>query len=108
MQGLEQIYLLYRGRYFYPVVLIIMSLPTVLALGFTLHSQHSKVMALMNECRLTPMVQQGWVRATSSHRLLPGDVIVLQPGRALCDMVVLRGTCLVMESMLSGEVCTTS
>lgn len=61
-------------------------------------------MALMNEIRLTPMVEQQWVRATASYRLVPGDVIVLQPGRALCDLVVLRGACLVMESMLSGEV----
>jgi len=51
-----------------------------------------------------PLVWDGWVRAISSHRLLPGDVMVLQPGKALCDMVLLQGTCLVMESMLSGEV----
>ena len=40
----------------------------------------------------------------SSHRLVPGDVVVLQQGRALGDMVLLRGACLVTESMLSGEV----
>ena len=38
------------------------------------------------------------------RRLLPGDVVVLQPGKALFDMVVLQGNCLVTESMLSGEV----
>ena len=37
-------------------------------------------------------------------RLVPGDVVVLQKGRACCDMVLLRGACLVEESMLSGEV----
>jgi len=71
----------------------------------TLRRQRKKIIALVNECRLTPLVWDGWVRAISSHRLLPGDVMVLQPGKALCDMVVLQGTCLVMESMLSGEVC---
>lgn len=70
-----------------------------------LNEQHSKVMALMNQCRLTPLVQEQWVRATSSHRLVPGDVIVLHRGRALCDMVVLRGACIATEAMLSGEVC---
>ena len=40
----------------------------------------------------------------SSHRLVPGDVVVLQQGRALWDVVLLRGACLVTESMLSGEV----
>ena len=46
----------------------------------------------------------GWVRAVSSHKLVPGDVIVVQKGKAMCDMVLLQGSCLVVESMLSGEV----
>lgn len=43
-------------------------------------------------------------RAVSSTRLVPGDVVVLLPGQATCDMVLLRGSCLLEESMLSGEV----
>ncbi len=43
-------------------------------------------------------------RATSSKRLVPGDVIVVLPGTATCDLVLLQGTCLVEESNLSGEV----
>lgn len=43
-------------------------------------------------------------RATSSRRLVPGDVIVVLPGAATCDLVLLQGTCLVEESNLSGEV----
>jgi len=43
-------------------------------------------------------------RAVSSRRLVPGDVVVLLPGKATCDMVLLRGSCLTEESMLSGEV----
>lgn len=50
------------------------------------------------------MVQGKWVRAIASNKLVPEDVIVLQPGKALCDMVLLRGACLVTDSMLSGEV----
>lgn len=104
LQVLEEIYLLYRGRYFYPVLICAFSFPALVGLAALLTKQHKKVMALMNECRLTPMVQERWVRATSSHRLVPGDVIVLHSGRALCDMVLLRGACLVTEAMLSGEV----
>jgi len=36
--------------------------------------------------------------------LVPGDVIVVLPGKATCDMVLLQGNCLVEESVLSGEV----
>ncbi len=42
-------------------------------------------------------------RAVSSRRLVPGDVVVLLRGKAACDMVLIRGSCLVEESMLSGE-----
>ena len=35
---------------------------------------------------------------------MPGDVIVLIPGTATCDIVIIRGNCLVEESNLSGEV----
>lgn len=43
-------------------------------------------------------------RAVSSRRLVPGGVIAVLQGRATCDMVLLRGSSLVEESMLSGEV----
>ena len=35
---------------------------------------------------------------------MPGDVVVLLPGTATCDMALLQGNCLVEESSLSGEV----
>ena len=70
----------------------------------TLKRQRLKTMALVNQRRLTPVVQQGWVRAVSSHTLVPGDIVVVQRGKAMCDMVLLQGACLVMESTLSGEV----
>ena len=104
LQLVEMWYLLYRRRYFYPVLILLFVVSAAARFVTTLSTQHGKVMALMNKCRLTPMVQGNWVRAISSHRLVPGDVIVLQTGRAVCDMVLLRGACLVTESMLSGEV----
>lgn len=53
---------------------------------------------------VVPFVWVGRVLALSSRRLVPGDVVVLQRGKATCDMVLLRGAGLVEESMLSGEV----
>ena len=35
---------------------------------------------------------------------MPGDIIVVLRGKATCDMVLLHGSCLAEESMLSGEV----
>ena len=43
-------------------------------------------------------------RGASSHRLVPGDIVVLLAGKSTCDVVLLQGNCLVEESVLSGEV----
>ena len=85
-------------------MLLSLTAAAAVSLIVTLRRQRIKVMALVNHCRLTPIVQAGWVRAVSSHTLVPGDVVVLQRGKAMCDMVLLQGACLVVESMLSGEV----
>lgn len=101
---LEVVYLIYSRRYFYPVLVLSLFTISIVALSRALRSTHKKMTALVNEVRLTPVVVGGWVRGASSHRLLPGDVVVLQPGKALFDMVLLQGNCLCVESMLTGEV----
>ncbi|KAL0023496.1 hypothetical protein WJX79_002152 [Trebouxia sp. C0005] len=103
VQILEVVYLIYRAYYWLPFMLLSLTGAAGVILIVTLRRQRLKVMALVNHCRLTPIVQAGWVRAVSSHTLVPGDVVVLQRGKAMCDMVLLQGACLVVESMLSGE-----
>ena len=104
LQMMEVAYLIHRRLYFYPVLVLSMFTGSIVALSRALLRTRKKAMALVNEVRLTPLVVGGWVRGVSSHRLLPGDVLVLQPGKALFDMVLLQGNCLCVESMLSGEV----
>lgn len=96
--------MLYVGSWFLPVLILILVWAATVNLILILRRQRKKVMALVNECRLTALVWEGWVRAVSSHRLIPGDIIVLRQGKAVCDIIILQGSCLVMESMLSGEV----
>ena len=69
-----------------------------------MYRQYRGLADLSSSNRLVPVVTAGWVRAATSHALVPGDVVVVQEGKASCDMVLLRGSCLVEESMLSGEV----
>ena len=104
LQDLQLVYLIFRGQYVYPVLIALFTWTACIALTTCLYQRHKKIMALMNAFRLTPLVQQQWVRASVSYRLIPGDVIVLQRGRATCDMCILQGACLVNESVLSGEV----
>ena len=110
LQMVEVVWLILQKEYWYPMLIFVIGVPILHGSMALLKQRHNQVMTLMNEIRLTPIVQGQWVRATCSHRLVPGDVIVLQTGRALCDMVILRGACMVTESRLSGEVsnCTAS
>ena len=62
------------------------------------------VYRVLDQQCVVPFVWVGRVLALSSRRVVPGDVVVLQRGKATCDMVLLRGAGLVEESMLSGEV----
>ena len=106
LQLLELAYLAYQHRWFYPSICMFLNISAVAYfLRFKL-AQQQKVMNLLNMVRVAPIVCNGVVRAVSSHRLVPGDVIVLRRGKATCDVVLLRGTCLVVEVTLSGEVCT--
>lgn len=104
LQMMEICYLWYRQYFAYVAVLTIISCMAIAVLVVSLSDQHKKLVRLVNERHLVPMVDRGWVRAVSSHKLVPGDVIVVQRGRAPVDMVLLRGSCIVEESMLSGEV----
>lgn len=105
LQYVEIAYLLFRGYYWFPGLLAALTTAAAVSLILVVRQQHLKMMTLVNQRRLTPIVKGGWVRAMSSHKLVPGDVIVVQRGKAMCDMVLLQGSCLVVESMLSGEVC---
>ena len=74
------------------------------ASAYLLHRQRLRLVNLVTERHLVPLLYKKFVRALLARQLVPGDVIVVQKGRAACDMVLLRGACLVEESMLSGEV----
>ena len=66
----------------------------------------SKVCSAVTKRGLTFRVPhtQGHVHAMKSTQLVPGDVIVVQSGQAVCDMVLLQGNALAKESRLTGQV----
>lgn len=105
LQILLMILWLYGFSYFHytSLLMAIMLIGTAISVGLT-YRQHRMLFKLLHRGSLVPYVHKGYVKATVSHRLVPGDVIVVQQGRALCDMVLLRGNCLVEASQLTGKV----
>ena len=90
--------------YVYPAVLLgIILIGSVLS-GNAIYSQRKRLTAAFEQAHMVPVVRKGYVRAASSKQLVPGDVLVVQQGMAMCDLVLLRGSCLAEESVLTGEV----
>ena len=104
VQYVELAYLAYKGYWMYSVIFGLLAVVALAAIGSAKMKQHRSLAGLVQQQGIVPIVQGGWVRAIPSYRLVPGDIIVLQQGRPTCDMVLLQGSCLVSEAMISGEV----
>ena len=96
---------MYCLRYFaFPAVLLAILLAgTAISVSLT-YRQRQTLANIVSQTYLVPYVRKGYVRATSAKWLVPGDVVVVQQGIAAVDMVLLRGNCLVEDSMISGDV----
>lgn len=94
----------WRGRLVLTAILVALTLVSCLRTSVRTYNTRKMLIRTMDQQCIVPFVWAGRIRAVSSRRLVPGDVVVLQRCRAYCDMVLLRGACLVEESMLSGEV----
>ncbi|KAL3140952.1 hypothetical protein ABBQ32_005476 [Trebouxia sp. C0010 RCD-2024] len=89
--------------YSYTMVLAAIVLMGCVLSASLLHGQQKRLAAVANQTRLVPIVNKGRVHAMKSQHLVPGDVIVVQPGQAVCDMVLLQGNALTEESRLTGQ-----
>ena len=69
LQYAECIYLVYKGYWVYPTILALFSLAANIGLFFTLRHRHVTMMGLINQRRIMPVVQGGWVRAMLSYAL---------------------------------------
>lgn len=90
--------------YLYPFLLLGVLLIGVATSVTVLYRQRLRLAAVVAKTCLVPYVSKGYIHAMKGTQLVPGDVVVLQPGLALCDLVVLRGSCLIEDASLTGEV----
>ena len=104
LQYLECIYLIHEGSWIFPMLVAFISLSSQMGLIWVTLLQHQTMSGMLNQAGIVPIVHRGWVRVFPAWKLVPGDVVVVKRGKVTCDMVLLKGSCLVEESMLSGEV----
>ena len=91
--------------YLYSVCIILLSLFSICWSLFMTYSQQKKVLKMTKTHEVIPVLRDGEVKNRWQQELVPGDIVVIpQNGCVLSfDSVLLTGSCIVNESMLTGE-----
>ncbi|XP_034988881.2 polyamine-transporting ATPase 13A3 isoform X5 [Zootoca vivipara] len=94
--------------YYYAAAIVIMSLISVVSSLYTIRKQYMMLhdlVAAHSVIRVSVSRANQGVEEILSTELVPGDVIVVPLNGMImpCDAVLLSGTCIVNESMLTGE-----
>ncbi|XP_038671734.1 probable cation-transporting ATPase 13A3 isoform X2 [Scyliorhinus canicula] len=98
----------FNAYYYYGAAIVIMSLVSIVT---SLHTVRKQYVMLHDMVAAHSIIRVSVCRANSeieeilSTDLVPGDVIVIPTNGTImpCDSVLLSGTCVVNESMLTGE-----
>ncbi|XP_018423030.1 PREDICTED: probable cation-transporting ATPase 13A4 [Nanorana parkeri] len=92
----------------YAAILVVITLLSIVATVYNLRKQSvklHKMVAFHNNTMVTVLRNNGVLEETESQNLVPGDVMILT-GKKLnlpCDSILLTGSCVVNEGMLTGE-----
>ncbi|XP_078523236.1 putative cation-transporting ATPase 13A4 [Lissotriton helveticus] len=91
-----------------PSVIIFMTLVSVIVTTYDLRKQSvnlHNLVAANNTVMVTVSLKTGEYKEVESHNLVPGDVIILTGNKLYlpCDAVLINGSCIVDEGMLTGE-----
>ncbi|XP_036895871.1 probable cation-transporting ATPase 13A5 isoform X1 [Sturnira hondurensis] len=96
-----------QGYIEYSVAIIILTVLSIVLSVYDLRQQSVKLHNLVedhNKVQVTITVKGKGLQELESHLLVPGDVLIL-PGKFSlpCDAVLIEGSCVVNEGMLTGE-----
>ncbi|XP_019578695.2 putative cation-transporting ATPase 13A5 [Rhinolophus sinicus] len=96
-----------QGYIEYSVAIIILSVISIVLSVYDLRQQSVKLHKLVedhNKVQVTVIVRGTGLQELESRLLVPGDILVL-PGKFSlpCDAVLIDGSCVVNEGMLTGE-----
>ncbi|CAA9994334.1 unnamed protein product [Nesidiocoris tenuis] len=92
--------------YYYSVAIIIMSIFGISSSVIQTRKNQKNLHDTINQVELVTVRRaDGHFEEIETTELVPGDVIAIPPsgGIACCDALLLNGTCVVNESMLTGE-----
>ncbi|CAJ0587354.1 unnamed protein product, partial [Mesorhabditis spiculigera] len=91
---------------YYATVIVVISLGSITLDVYQTRSQETKLRKMVHSSdEITAIRSDGQHGVVDSSELVPGDVIVVGQGKSVmqCDAILLTGTVIVNESMLTGE-----
>ena len=91
--------------YYYASCILVISTGSVLLSLCETISNHNQIRRMARyQCQVRLMQRNNTSREINSTELVPGDVVVVPEGSSLpCDVILLTGSAIVNESMLTGE-----
>lgn len=89
----------------YTTCILIISTGSIVASLYDAISNNERVRRMsLYTCEMDLVQKDGQLKVVNSAILLPGDVVVIPQGSALpCDIILLTGSVIVNEAMLTGE-----
>ncbi|XP_078511981.1 putative cation-transporting ATPase 13A4 [Lissotriton helveticus] len=89
-------------------IIIVMTLISIIVTTYELRKQSvnlHNLVAANNSVMVTVSLKTGEYKEVESHNLVPGDVLILTGNKLYlpCDAVLINGSCIVDEGMLTGE-----
>ncbi|KAG2425624.1 hypothetical protein HYH02_014997 [Chlamydomonas schloesseri] len=89
--------------YSYAVCIAVITWFSIISAAYEAHQNMKRLAEIAHfECQVD-VVRGGEVVRLPSSVLVPGDLVVVAPGTLPCDLVLLRGECILDENMLTGE-----
>uniref|UniRef100_A0A8C5MPF4 Polyamine-transporting ATPase 13A3 n=1 Tax=Leptobrachium leishanense TaxID=445787 RepID=A0A8C5MPF4_9ANUR len=94
--------------YYYAAAIVLMSVISIISSLYTIKKQYimlHDMVAAHSIVRVSVCRENGETEEILSTDLVPGDLMVIPPNGTImpCDAVLISGTCIVNESMLTGE-----
>ncbi|WKY16818.1 hypothetical protein Q1695_001435 [Nippostrongylus brasiliensis] len=90
---------------YYAGMIVVMSVMSIAIDVYQTRSQEKKLRSMVQSSNEVEVMREGVTKTISSEELVPGDIFVVPAHGILmqCDAVLMNGTAIVNESMLTGE-----
>ncbi|KAE9552932.1 hypothetical protein FO519_003846, partial [Halicephalobus sp. NKZ332] len=96
----------YTDEYiYYASVIALMSIMSITVNIFQTRRQETKLRSMVHTREMVDVRRFGKIQTVGSETLVPGDVLLIPPHGCIlqCDALLMNGTVIVNESMLTGE-----